>query len=50
MPESVFLTTEDKSLEGNGVVPDIWLRNSREEILSGQDRILETAIEYLKQN
>ncbi|RPI18127.1 MAG: hypothetical protein EHM58_06825 [Ignavibacteriae bacterium] len=47
MPDGLTLTMDDKSLEGIGVVPDIYVRNTEEEIFRGYDRVLETALEYI---
>ncbi len=44
MPLSVFLTPDGVSLEGIGIVPDIWIRNSKIEIQYGYDMILEYAL------
>jgi carboxyl-terminal processing protease len=47
MPQSLDLTADGRSLEGIGLVPDIFIRNSKGEIRNGYDRILSYAIQYL---
>jgi carboxyl-terminal processing protease len=42
-----FRAADGKSYEGIGTAPDIWIRNSKEETLSGKDRTLEKAMELL---
>jgi C-terminal processing protease CtpA/Prc len=36
--------------EGTGMPPDIYMKNSIEEIANGQDKILEAALNILNQN
>ena len=38
----------DRSLEGRGIMPDVLLRNSRDDIENGRDRVVEYAMEYLR--
>lgn len=47
MPTSLSFTVDGQSLEGIGVAPDIYIRNTREEIWDGYDRILEFTLQYL---
>jgi C-terminal processing protease CtpA/Prc len=47
MPETLNLSVGGHSFEGTGVLPDIYVRNSRREIEMGYDRILEYALQYL---
>jgi len=44
MPLSTLLTPDGVSLEGIGIVPDIWIRNTKDEIRYGYDKILEYAL------
>jgi carboxyl-terminal processing protease len=43
------LLPDGTSLDGIGVVPDIYVKNSKQDIQSGTDRVLNTAILYLKE-
>ena len=42
-----YLAADGESYEGIGVKPDLWLVNSKQDILSGKDRTLEKALELL---
>lgn len=42
-----YRAADGESYEGIGVKPDLWLVNSKEDILSGKDRTLEKALELL---
>lgn len=39
---------DGKSYEGFGCAPDIWIRNSKEDLLASKDRTLEKAMELIK--
>ncbi|MCG8329991.1 MAG: S41 family peptidase [Chitinophagales bacterium] len=43
----LYLLPDGQNLEGIGIAPDIYVRNSREDIEDGNDIMLERAIEYL---
>ena len=42
-----YRAADGESYEGIGVKPDLWLVNSKQDILSGKDRTLEKALELL---
>ncbi len=42
-----FRASNGQSYEGTGLAPDIWIRNTKENLLAGQDRALEKATELL---
>ncbi len=43
-----FRAADGKSYEGIGTAPDIWMVNTKEDLLAGKDRVLEQAIDLLK--
>ena len=47
MPTELCLTAEGQSMEEIGLAPDIYIRNSPEEIQDGYDDILEFTLDYL---
>lgn len=46
-PCRLTTTPEGKCLEGKGIVPDYLIENKSEDILSGNDKVIHFAIEYL---
>lgn len=42
-----FRTPDGKSYEGIGTAPDVWVCNTKEDLLAGKDRMLERAMELL---
>mgnify|MGYP000601194440 CR=1 FL=1 len=46
-PIEMILTAEGESLEGIGVVPDVKIKNTPEDIEAGRDLVLEKAIQFL---
>lgn len=45
-----FLTPDGKSLDGIGHVPDIFVKNTEADIKSENDKVLEKALQFLKEN
>jgi carboxyl-terminal processing protease len=43
-----FRAADGKSYEGIGTAPDVWMVNTREDLLKGKDLVLEKAIELVK--
>ena len=43
-----FRAADGKSYEGIGTAPDIWMVNSKEDLLQEKDRVLEKAIDLLR--
>lgn len=43
----MFLQPDGTSLDGLGHVPDVQIRNSEADILAGQDKVMEGAVQYL---
>lgn len=43
----MFLLPDGTSLDGVGLVPDIYVRNTTNDILSGNDKVLERTFEFL---
>lgn len=44
----LYLTPEGKSLDGIGFAPDLYIKNTKEDMERGQDKVLERAVQYLK--
>lgn len=42
-----FLLPDGSSLDGIGHVPDVYVKNTKEEVEAGTDKVMETAFEYL---
>ncbi|SOE20014.1 Tricorn protease C1 domain-containing protein [Spirosomataceae bacterium TFI 002] len=42
-----FLLPDGSSLDGIGHIPDVYIRNSEADILAGNDKVMERAIEYI---
>lgn len=42
-----YLMPDGKSLEGIGIAPDIYVQNSRMDIVNRRDKVLEFAIDFL---
>lgn len=43
-----YRAADGRSYEGTGIAPDVQIVNTRENVLAGQDRVLERAIEILQ--
>ncbi|WP_423148379.1 S41 family peptidase [Rubrolithibacter danxiaensis] len=43
----LFLLPDGISLDGKGIAPDIYIKNRKDDIAEGNDRVLERAIQYL---
>ena len=43
----MFLLPDGTSLDGVGVVPDVYVKNTEEDMENATDRVMETAIQYL---
>lgn len=43
----LYLTPTGQSLEGIGIVPEIYIKNTKDDIEAGNDLVLEEAIQYL---
>jgi carboxyl-terminal processing protease len=43
----MFLTPDGKTLDGIGIVPQVYVKNTNADIGSGHDKVMEKAIEYL---
>jgi len=43
----MFLLPDGRSLDGIGIVPDVYLKNTEADIRAGTDQVLEKAIQYL---
>ena len=43
----LYLMPNGQSLEGIGIAPDIYIRNSKADVLSGKDEALERSIQFL---
>ncbi|NQZ57789.1 MAG: hypothetical protein HRT88_10055 [Lentisphaeraceae bacterium] len=48
-PIADFKTASGKSLEGNGVTPDIKVEHSLESLLAGRDVFIEEAINFIQE-
>ena len=48
VPVNVFRDANGVSWEGAGVMPDLWVKNTRADVEAGQDRVLETAVDFLR--
>jgi carboxyl-terminal processing protease len=44
-----YRAADGKSYEGFGMAPDVWIRNTKEDLLANKDRTLERAVELLLQ-
>jgi C-terminal processing protease CtpA/Prc len=44
----MFLSPEGETLDGKGHTPDVYVRNSKEDIQAGNDIVMEGAIQYIK--
>jgi len=45
----MYLTPDGKTLDGVGFVPDVYVRNTEQDIAAGNDVVLERAFQYLKE-
>lgn len=43
-----FRAANGRSYEGIGTAPDVWMVNTREDLLKGKDLVLERAVDFLK--
>ncbi len=48
VPVNVFRDANGVSWEGAGVMPDLWVKNTQADVEAGQDRVLETAVDFLR--
>ena len=48
VPVNVFRDANGVSWEGVGVAPDLWVANTRPDVEAGRDRVLETALDFLR--
>ena len=47
-PTSLHVTQSGRMIEGEGVIPDVEVPLTREDLLAGRDRTLETAIDWIR--
>jgi C-terminal processing protease CtpA/Prc len=43
-----YVTAGGQVLEGNGLVPDVEVKHTREALLQGRDLILEAAVNWIR--
>ena len=48
VPVNSFRDANGISWEGIGVTPDLWVKNERADVEAGRDRVLETALAFLR--
>jgi carboxyl-terminal processing protease len=48
-PTASYTSVSGRVLEGNGVIPDVEVRQSRESLASGRDPVIEAAVQWLRQ-
>ena len=48
VPINQFRDANGVSWEGIGVTPDLWVKNEHTDVEAGRDRVLETAVEFLR--
>ncbi|MEM9586403.1 MAG: S41 family peptidase, partial [Planctomycetota bacterium] len=47
IPVNLFRDMDGVCWEGIGIVPDYWVKNTKDEVASGTDRQLQTALEFI---
>jgi len=45
----MYLTPDGKTLDGVGFIPDVYVRNTEQDIAAGNDVVMERAFEFLKE-
>lgn len=48
-PTATYTSAKGRVLEGNGVIPDVEVRETRESIAAGRDPVIEAALEWARQ-
>ena len=48
VPVNQFRDANGISWEGIGITPDIWVKNAHADVEAGEDRVLETAVDFLQ--